>query len=121
MTPGKSLILCRDQLHGTQDRELHCDPEWLYESRMPEAALLRLLEGFSLTTAEILYRRPDYPRLLQSYIWQDYDLAPRFPTFIDFLDFWTANLDGPLYRVRVAHRQQIAPQFRFVDGELRLN
>jgi len=77
---------------------------------MPETALLRQLEGFSLTTAEILYRLPDYPRLLQSYIWQDYDLAPRFPKLIDFLRFWTANLDGPLYRVRVAHRQLIAPQ-----------
>ncbi len=43
-------------------------------------------------------------RLLQSYIWQDYDLAPRFPKLTDFLDFWAANLDGPLYRVRVAHR-----------------
>jgi uncharacterized protein Usg len=28
------------------------------------------IEGFSLTTAEILYRIPDHPRLLQSYIWQ---------------------------------------------------
>jgi uncharacterized protein Usg len=85
---------------------------------MPENALLRQLEGFSLTTAEILYRLPDYPRLLQTYIWQDYDLAPHFPKLVDFLDFWAANLDGPLYRVRVAHRRLIAPQeFRFIEGE----
>jgi uncharacterized protein Usg len=38
--------------------------------------------------------------LLQSYIWQDYDAAPQFPKLIDFLNFWSANLDGP----RVAHR-----------------
>ena len=89
---------------------------------MPENAPLRQLEGCSLTTAEIFYRLPDYPRLLQSYIWQDYDLAPRFPKLIDFLNFWATNLDGPLYRVRVAHRRLIAPQeFDFVEGELRLN
>ena len=89
---------------------------------MPETALLGQPQGFSLTTAEILYRLPDYPRLLQSYIWQDYDLAPHFPKLIDFLDFWAPNLDGPLYRVRVAHRRLIAPQeFRFIEGELRLN
>jgi uncharacterized protein Usg len=89
---------------------------------MPETTLLRRLEGFSLTTAEILYRLPDYPRLLQTYVWQNYDLAPDFPKLVDFLGFWTANLDGPLYRVRVAHRRLIAPQeFRFVAGELRLN
>ena len=89
---------------------------------MPHTTLLRELEGFSLTTAEILYRLPDYPRLLQSYIWRDYGVAPEFPKLVDFLDYWAANLDGPLYRVRVAHRRLIAPQeFRFVSGELRLN
>jgi uncharacterized protein Usg len=89
---------------------------------MPKTALLRQLEGFSLTTAEILYHLPDYPRLLQTYVWQDYDLAPGFPKLLDFLDFWTANLDGPLFQVRVAHRRLIAPQeFSFVEGELRLN
>ena len=70
---------------------------------MPHTDLLRQLEGFSLTTAEILYRLPDHPRLLQSYVWQDYDLAPKFPKLVDFLDYWATNLDGPLYRVRVAN------------------
>jgi uncharacterized protein Usg len=89
---------------------------------MSQTHLSRQLEGFSLTTAEILYRLPDHPRLLQSYIWQDYDLAPKFPRLADFLDYWSTNLDGKLYRVRVANRRLIAPQeFRFIEGELRLN
>jgi uncharacterized protein Usg len=89
---------------------------------MSHDALSRQLQGFSLTTAEILYRLPDFPRLLQSYVWQDYDVAPNFPKLVDFLDYWAANLDGPLYRIRVAHRRLIAPQeFTFVAGELRLN
>jgi hypothetical protein len=29
----------------------------------------RQLEGYGLTTANILYRRPDHPWLLQTYIW----------------------------------------------------
>ncbi len=87
-----------------------------------DTAFRRQIEGFSLTTAEILYRLPDYPRLLQTYVWQDYDLAPRFPKLTDFLDFWHANLDGALYRIRVAHRRLIKPaEFRFVAGELRLH
>jgi uncharacterized protein Usg len=65
---------------------------------MPHTDLLRQLEGFSLTTAEILYRLPDHPSLLQSYFCQDYDLAPKFPKLVDLLDYWAANLDGPLYR-----------------------
>ena len=55
------------------------------------------LAGFSLTTAEILYRLPDHPSLLQSFIWQEYDLHPRFPRLRTFLDFWTRNLEGKLY------------------------
>ena len=89
---------------------------------MIDTAFLRQIEGFSLTTAEILYRLPDHPKLLQSYIWQDYDVAPRFPRLIDFLDFWESNLDGALYRVLVAHRRLIQPaEFSFVAGELRLH
>ena len=40
----------------------------------------RQLEGYGLTTANILYRRPDHPWLLQTYVWQDYDLCPDFPS-----------------------------------------
>ena len=67
---------------------------------MPQSTLLRQLQGFSLTTAEILYRLPDYPQLLQSYIWQDYDVAPEFPKLVDFLDYWAANLDGLLCKAQ---------------------
>ena len=31
--------------------------------------------SYRLTTAEILYHMPDHPGLLQSYVWQDLDLA----------------------------------------------
>src|SRR4051812_17626316 len=50
------------------------------------------LEGYGLTTASILYRMPDHRSLLQEFIWQDYDLAPRFPELNKFLSFWAANL-----------------------------
>lgn len=81
-----------------------------------------MLEGYSLTTAEILYRLPDYPALLQSYIWQDYDLHPKFPRLKNFLDFWEANLDGPLYKVTVNHRRLIAPaDMKVLDAQFALN
>ncbi|HJU30617.1 MAG TPA: usg protein [Hyphomicrobiaceae bacterium] len=80
------------------------------------------LAGFSLTTAEILYRLPDHPSLLQSYIWQDYDEHPRFPRLRSFLDFWSRNLDGKLYRVLVAHKKLITPaELRLVGTELRVH
>jgi uncharacterized protein Usg len=80
------------------------------------------LAGFSLTTAEILYRLPDHPSLLQSFIWQEYDVHPRFPRLKSFLDFWSANLDGKLYRVTVAHNRLISPaELRLVGSEYRVH
>lgn len=67
------------------------------------------LEGYRLATAEIVYHLPDHPGLLQSYIWQDYDLAPRFPVLAKFLAFWTAELEGRLHSVRVAGRRVVSP------------
>lgn len=80
------------------------------------------LAGYGLTTAEILYRMPDHPTLLQSYIWQDYDIFPEFPTLRGFLDFWARTLDGPLFKVTVGHQRLIKPAvLRAVGAEYRLN
>lgn len=82
----------------------------------------RQLEGYGLTTAEILYRLPDHPAMLQSYLWQDYDLAPEFPELQRFLKFWEEKLEGPLHSVRVAHRRLIGPaECRLVEQQFALH
>src|ERR1700736_4145901 len=82
----------------------------------------KLALGYGLTTAEILYRMPDHPSLLQTYVWQNYDLFPKFPALQDFLQFWQERLEGPLYSVRVAHSKLIKPaELRAVDGVFRLH
>jgi len=58
-------------------------------------------QQYRLTTAEIIYRLPDHPLLLQTYIWQKFDIAPDFPELSRFLKFWRENLDGELHSVRV--------------------
>lgn len=87
-----------------------------------DQAFLAQLRGYGLTTAEILYRMPDHPRLLQSYVWQDYDVAPDFPTLKKFLAFWRRSLEGPLHSVRVAHGRLIRPaEIAMIGAEFRLN
>jgi uncharacterized protein Usg len=66
------------------------------------SSLALQLNHFRLTTAHILYHMPDHPGLLQSFVWQEYDLAPQFPVLHKFLDFWSRNLDGKLHSVEVA-------------------
>lgn len=80
------------------------------------------LKGYGLTTAEILYRMPDHQSVLQSYLWQQYDMAPDFPEMQAFLKFWEETLDGPIHSVRFTHQKLIKPgEWRRVDGEFYLH
>ena len=81
-----------------------------------------MLRGYGLTTAQILYRLPDHRHLLQTFVWQHYDLAPKFPALYRFIDFWREKLDGPLHSVSYSHKRLIAPnEWRNVQGELVLH
>ncbi len=71
--------------------------------------LAKQLQDWRLTTAEILYHLPDHPGVLQSYIWQELDLAPRFPALHKFLGFWQREIEGRLHSVRVGTRHVIGP------------
>lgn len=84
--------------------------------------LRKQLEGYGLTTANIFYRLPDHPKILQNYIWQEYDLHPKFPELRKFLDFWTQKLDGAIHSVTVAHQGLIKPaELKMVGAEYRLH
>jgi uncharacterized protein Usg len=84
---------------------------------MTDKDFIAQIKGYGLTTAEILYHLPDHPTLLQSYIWQDYDLAPRFPKLLKFVTFWNGNLDGKVARVLVSNKRLIEPaEFRYAGG-----
>lgn len=81
-----------------------------------------IIEEKRLTTAEILYHLPDFPSLLQTYIWQDLDLTPDFPHLKKFLHFWERSIEGKLHSVRVADAAILTPeQFRFFDHEVRIH
>ncbi len=67
------------------------------------------LRGYRLATAEITYHLPDHPSLLQTFLWQHYDLAPHFPELRKFLDFWVKNIEAKLHSVSVARRSLIGP------------
>ena len=80
------------------------------------------LAGYSLATAEILYRMPDAQAVLQTFLWQDYDMAPKFPRLRRFLAFWERELDGPIHSVRLTHTALVSPrEFRYGARELVLH
>ena len=92
------------------------------EDSMVSKDFVKQVNGYGLTTAHILYRRPDHRWLLQAYVWQAYDLFPEFPELHRFLAFWREKLEGPLHSVQVAHCKLIKPaELRSVNGEFRLH
>ena len=76
-----------------------------------------------LVTAQIIYRLPDHPALLQRFILQKWDLLPEFPEIRKFLEFWSLHIEGKLHEVTVnyAGADVKAPGFRNFRKEVRLH
>ena len=87
-----------------------------------DAAFVRQLEGYGLSTVRIHYYLPDHPSLMQSFVLQQYDLAPRFPELDRFLGYWRREIEAVLHSVEVAHSRLIGPaEWRAVDGVITIN
>ena len=76
---------------------------------MDRQGLAMQLEGWRLTTAEVLYFMPDHPSVIQSFVWQTLDLAPRYPRVQKFLDYWKAEIEAVIHSVKVASGEELAP------------
>ncbi len=88
---------------------------------MSDRSLANQLLGYRLITTEVLYRMPDHPSLLQSFVWQCYDLHPQFPRINRFLDYWAANIEADLHKVIVAHKGLVSPaELKLVGSEYRI-
>ena len=89
---------------------------------MVSSDFTRQLEGYGITTANILYRMPDHPAIIQEFVWQNYDIQPEFPELNKFLKFWTEKIEGAIHHVIVAHSNLIKPaELRLVGAEFRLH
>ncbi|MFT6105058.1 MAG: hypothetical protein ACJA1E_001485 [Paracoccaceae bacterium] len=92
------------------------------EATMKDTDTELMLKGYGLTTAEIFYRMPDFQSVLNTFVWQQYDLAPDHPRLFEFIEFWQHEIEGPLHSVRFCHRKMIgAGEWRNVVGELTLH
>lgn len=81
-----------------------------------------MLKCYGLTTAEMTYHMPDHIHVLNTFVWQDYDLAPDHPRLFEFIGFWQREIEGPLHSVRFTHRKMISPgEWRNVKGVLHLH
>jgi len=80
------------------------------------ASLDQQLDNYRLTTVQIFYHMPDFQELLQEFVWQNYDIAPRFPELHKFLDFWDKEIEGKVHSVYVGDAKIITPgDYRFPE------
>ena len=63
---------------------------------MSDREFLLQVQGYGLMTAEISYYMPYHPKLIQLFVYQQYDLAPRFPVLHRFLDHWRSDIEAVL-------------------------
>lgn len=91
------------------------------KARTPRSDLQLGLEGWRLTTAQVLYYMPDHPKLLQSFVWQTLDLAPEFPRIRKFLDNWRREIDAAIHSVALAQSETLAPARARFGREFFLN
>jgi len=89
---------------------------------IPEFDGFVLIPDWRLTTAEILYHLPDNHAVLQTFVWQRLDCAPKFPELSRFLQFWHREIEGPLHSVRVASAALTRPaELRYASGRFVLH
>ena len=91
-------------------------------NQVSESDFELMLKDYRMTLAEILYHMPDHPSLLQTFIWQDLDIAPKYPVLHKFLGFWEKNIEGRLHSVRVDSAKLITPSdLRFIGPTFALH
>jgi uncharacterized protein Usg len=108
---------CRARREAVRERQAAAERE---ETEMRDVELM--VKDYRLTTAEILYHMPDHPSLLQTYVWQSLDIAPKFPVLHKFLAFWETSLDGRLHSVKIASAELLKPnRYRHTRALMRLH
>ena len=76
-----------------------------YTSSIPHSPLPG--DGLRLTSVEILYQTPGRPHLIQSFLWQDYDVAPDYPRLTRFLHFWAGRFDVTVHSVQMVEPEEM--------------
>ncbi len=62
-----------------------------------------ILQKKELVTVNVLYYRPLYIHLLQSFTWQTEDIPPELPRIHTFLNYWKDNINAVIRSVEVSY------------------
>lgn len=85
-------------------------------------AVIILLPKKSIITIDVFYYFPEYPLLIQEFVWQTEDRVPEIPRTRKFLKYWETNIDGLIKEVILSglNSDGSATRFQSVDEILSL-
>lgn len=70
----------------------------------------------AVITIDVFYYYPDFPLLIQEFIWSTDDTIPDLPRIRKFLNYWENNLDGVIHHVVLAGLDNLGPkEYRSVN------
>ena len=78
-----------------------------------------ILHKWTVATVQVVYYIPDFPHIVNEFMWQTDDQRPNFPRIGRFLNYWDKNIDGPIKEVYIYDQGQ--SEVRVVDRKFKLN
>ena len=66
---------------------------------------MKILRRKTLVTLDIFYYLPDYPSLIEEFIWQTHDVVPELPRVQKFLWYWHDNVDATINKIYISHEK----------------
>jgi uncharacterized protein Usg len=76
---------------------------------------MNIIKPRTVITVDVLYYLPDYPSIVEEFIWQTPDLWPEIPRIHEFLGYWHENIEATIEKVYVFHARD---SWRQVDLEM---
>ena len=59
-----------------------------------------------LVTLDVYYWMPDYDNILQRFVWQTFDVKPKYPRVHKFLDYWHNNIDAVVNEIIISESER---------------
>ena len=81
--------------------------------------MAHIIEKWTVASVQVIYYIPDFPHIVNEFMWQTDDQRPDFPRIDRFLNYWDRYIDGPIKEVYIYDHDK--HNVRVVDRKFKLN
>ena len=78
-----------------------------------------IIEKWTVASVQVVYYIPDFPHIVNEFLWQTDDQRPDFPRIERFLNYWDRYIDGPIKEVYIYDHEK--HNVRVVDRRYKIN